>query len=114
VTQSRPAAGSLNGAEETGYRFIGATKNGLIAAIATLSGGGSGVFATLHVLDANFAAGFDGDGKRHGRVDLAVFRSVVLGDRWQSEAAVAGDTIRIATTKTAAGGVPKSIEAKRP
>ena len=114
VTQIRPAAGSLNGAEETGYRFIGATKNGLIAAIATLSGGGSGVFATLHVLDASLAAGFDGDGKRYGRVDLAVLRSVVLGDRWQGEAAIAGDTIRIATTKTPAEGVPKSIEAKRP
>jgi hypothetical protein len=28
VTQSRPAVGSLNGAEETGYRFIGATRSG--------------------------------------------------------------------------------------
>ena len=113
LTQSRPAAGSLNGAEETGYRFIGATKSGLLVVIATYSGGGSGVFTTLHVLDASLAAGFDGDGKRYGRVDLAVLSSVVLGDRWQGEAAIAGDTIRIATTKTAADSVPKSIEAKR-
>jgi len=114
LTQSRPAAGSLNGAEETDYRFIGATKSGLLVVIATYSGGGSGVFTTLHVLDASLAAGFDGDGKRYGRVDLAVLSSVVLGDRWQGEAAIAGDTIRIATTRTAAEGVPKSIEAKRP
>jgi len=114
VTQSRPAPGSLNGAEETGYRYVGATKNGLLVVIATYSGGGSGVFATLHVLDASLAAGFDGDGRRYGRVDLTVLRSVVLGDRWQGEATIAGDAILIATAKTPAEGVPKSIEAKRP
>ncbi|MGA2493403.1 MAG: hypothetical protein ABSF67_10680 [Roseiarcus sp.] len=114
LTQSRPAAGTLNGAEETGYRYVGATKNGLLVVIATYSGGGSGIFTTLHVLDASLAAGFDGDGKRYGRVDLAVLRSVVLGDRWDGEATIVGDTIRIATAKTAAEGVPKSIEAKRP
>ncbi len=114
VTQSRPAAGSLNGAEETGYRYIGATKSGLFVVVATYSGGGSGVFTTLHVLDASLAAGFDGDGKRYGRVDLTMLRSVVLGDRWQGEATIVGDAVRIATTKTAAENVPKMIEAKRP
>ena len=59
-------------------------------------------------------ADFDGDGKRYGRVDLTMLRSVVLGDRWQDEATIAGDTIRIETTKTSAAGGPKSIEAKRP
>ena len=114
LTQSRPAAATLNGAEETGYRYVGATKNGLLVVIATYSGGGSGVFTTLHVLDASLASGFNGDGKRYGRVDLAVLRSVVLGDRWDGEATIAGDTIRIATIKPPAQGVPKSIEAKRP
>jgi hypothetical protein len=114
LTQSRPAAGSLNGAEVMGYRYVGATRSGLLVVIAYFSGGGSGVFTTLHVLDASLAAGFDGDGKRYGRVDLAVLRSVVLGDRWEGEATIAGDTIRIATAKTPAEGVPKSIEAKRP
>ena len=106
VTQSRPAAGSLNGAEETSYRYIGATKSGLLVVIATYSGGGSGVFTTLHVLDASLAAGFDGDGKRYGRVDLAVLRSVVLGDRWEGEATIVGDAVRIATAKTPAEGFP--------
>jgi hypothetical protein len=114
VTQSRPATGSLNGAEESSYRYVGATKSGLLVVVATYSGGGSGIFTTLHVLDASLAAGFDGDGKRYGRVDLTVLRSVVLGDRWQGEAAIAGETVRIATTKTPAEGVPKTIEAKRP
>ena len=114
VTQSRPAAGSLNGAEETGYRFIGATKSGLMIVVAAYSGGGSGVFTTLHVLDASLAAGFDGDGKRYGRVNLTVLRSVILGDRWLGEATIAGDAVRIATTKTAADSVAKIIETKRP
>lgn len=114
LTQSRPAPGSLNGAEETSYRYLGATKSGLLVVIATYSGGGSGVFTTLHVLDASRAAGFDDSGKRYGRVDLVALRSVVLGDRWQGDATIVGDTIRIATTKTPAAGVPKSIDAKRP
>jgi len=114
VTQSRTATGTLNGAEETSYRYIGATRNGLLVVIAAYSGGGSGVFTTLHVLDASLAAGFDGDGKHYGRVEVTVLRSVVLGDRWEGEATIAGDTIRIATVKTPAEGVPKSIEAKRP
>ena len=114
VTQSRPAPSSLDGAEETSYRYVGATRSGLLIVIASYSGGGSGVFTTLHVLDANLAAGFDSDGKAYRRVNLTVLRSVVLGDRWDGAATIAGDTIRIATAKTAAAGVPKSIEAKRP
>jgi hypothetical protein len=114
LTQSRPAAGALNGAEDTSYRYIGATKSGLLVVIAAYSGGGSGVFTALHVLDASLAAGFDGEGKRYSRVDLTVLRSVVLGDRWEGEATIDGDTVRIATTKTAAEGVSKSIQAKRP
>jgi hypothetical protein len=114
LTQSRPAAGTLNGAEETSYSYVGVTKSGLLVVVATYSGGGSGVFTTLHVLDASFAAGFDGDGKRYNRVNLTALRSVVLGDRWQGEATIAGDTIRIATVRTPAVGVPKSIEARRP
>jgi hypothetical protein len=114
VAQSRPTPGSLNGAEETSYRYIGATKSGLLVVIAAYSGGGSGVFTTLHVLDASLAAGFDGDGKRYIRVDMALLRSVVLGDRWDGEATIVGDVVRIATAKSAAEGVPKLIEAKRP
>ena len=114
VIESRQAEGSLNGAEETGYRLVGATRSGLIVVIAYFSGGGSGVFTNLHILDPTLAAGYDNDGKRYQRVNLTVLRSVVLGDRWEGEATISGDTIRIATTKTAAEGVPKTVEAKRP
>jgi len=114
LTQSRAAPATLNGVEETAYRYVGATKSGLLVVIATYSGGGSGVFTALHVLDASLAAGFDGDGKRYGRVDVAVLRSVVLGDRWDGEATIVGDTIRIVTAMTPASGVPTSIDARRP
>ena len=114
VEQSRPAEGSLNGAEEIGYRFIGATRNGLLIVVAYFSGGGTGVFYSLNVLDASLAAGFDGDGKPYRRVDLTVLRSVALGDRWQGDVSIAGDTVRIATTKTPAQGVPTAIDARRP
>lgn len=114
VTQSRPASGSLAGAEETSYRFIGATKSGLLIVIAAYSGGGTGVFTTLHVLDLSLAAGLDGEGRRYGRVDLTLLRSVVLGDRWEGKATIAGDVVRIATTKTPAENAPKAIEARRP
>jgi hypothetical protein len=55
LTQSRAAPTTLNGAEEISYRYIGVTKSGLLVVIATYSGGGSGVFTTLHVLDASLA-----------------------------------------------------------
>ena len=45
--------------------IVGATRSGLIVVVAYYSGGGTGVFHTLHVLDASLAAGLDGDGKRH-------------------------------------------------
>ncbi len=33
------------------YEYIGATENGLLVAVTSYSGGGSGVFMTLHILD---------------------------------------------------------------
>jgi len=114
LTQSRAAPATLNGAEETAYRYVGVTKSGLLVVIATYSGGGSGVFTTLHILDASLAAAFDSDGKRYGRVDLSVLRSVVLGDRWDGEVTIVADAVRIVTAMTLARGVPKSIDARRP
>jgi len=114
VVQTRPAAGTLNGAEETAYEFRGRTRNGLLVALASYSGGGSGVFYTLHILDAAIERAFDADGKVYQRVNLTVLRSVPLGDRWEGEVTISGDVVRIATTKTPAVSVPKSIEARRP
>jgi hypothetical protein len=114
IAQSHPGTDSLNGAEETGYRYIGATRNGLLVAVAFYNGGGSGSFYTLHVLDATLAQAFDGDGRPYERVDLTTIRSIALGDRWEGEVTISGDTVHIATEKTAADNAPKEIEARRP
>ena len=114
IMQTRPAAGSLNETDETGYHYVGATRNGLLVVIAYYNGGGSGYFHTLHILDASLAVGLDDDGKPYQRVNLTVLRSVVLGDRWQGEATIVGDMVRIKTTRTPAESVPAQIEAKRP
>ncbi len=114
VVQARPAAGTLNGAEESAYEFRGRTSNGLIVVVASYSGGGSGVFYTLHILDAAADRAFDADGKVAQRIDLTVLRSIPLGDRWEGDVTIAGNIVRIATTKTPAVSVPKQIEARRP
>ncbi len=72
-----------NAWERTSYDFIGSTDNGLLVVVAGYSGGGSGEFMTLHILDLAAVRAFaDGDGKaddKHWRVNLTVVRNVILG-----------------------------------
>jgi hypothetical protein len=109
---------SINGAEETGYKYIGATANGLLVAIASYSGGGSGTFYTLHIMDIAAAKAFDLDGKLYDRVNLTNIRGVPLGDRWNGEVSISGDAIRVLTTRTGPADngshIVKSITATRP
>lgn len=91
---------AMNGYEETAYHYVGATANGLLVVIATYSGGGSGTFYTLHILDLAAAKAFDLDGKLYDRVNLTVLRSVALGDRWDGSVTIKGNTIEITTTRT--------------
>ena len=112
VTQGR-AAGNGREAEETGYRYIGAAKNGLLVAVATYNGGGTGVFTNLHVLDLAPTRAFDDEGKVYTRITLTNLRSVSLGDRWDGDVTISGDEIHI-KTRGGAGSAPKTIQAKRP
>ena len=112
VTQGR-AADKGREAEETAYRYIGATKNGLLVAVATYNGGGTGVFTNLHVLDLAPTRAFDDEGKTTTRITLTNLRSVALGDRWDGDVTIAGDDIHI-VTRSGAGRAPKSIQARRP
>jgi hypothetical protein len=73
VTQ-RKANQSINGAEQTDYKYIGATASGLLVAIASYSGGGSGTFYTLHIMDVAAAKAFDLDGKLYDRINLTSLR----------------------------------------
>jgi hypothetical protein len=104
--------------EETGYLYIGSTDNGLLVVVASYSGGGSGDFITLHILDLAAAQGLDDDGKPYRRINLTNIRSVALGDRWSGKVSIAKNTTHIATERNGPGdrsdGPPATIEAARP
>ncbi|MGD0722204.1 MAG: hypothetical protein ABR970_14295 [Roseiarcus sp.] len=85
--------------EDTGYDYRGATANGLLVALASFSGGGSGDFISLHILELGQARAFDGDGKPRRRIVLTNLRTIALGDRWDGEVRIDGDAIRVVTTR---------------
>jgi hypothetical protein len=93
--KKRVQSGATTVTEETGYKFEGVTRNGLLVVMASFSGGGSGEFITLHILDAAAAHGFDSEGKRTDRLNLTILRSIPLGDRWDGSIAIANDTIAV-------------------
>jgi hypothetical protein len=92
--------------EETAYKFVGSTDNGLVVVIAAYSGGGSGDFFTLHILDVSAARAFDDDGKIYQRINLTNIRSVALGDRWDGEARIVKNAVIV--TKRGPGIGPDS------
>ena len=104
--------------EETAYSFKGSTANGLIVLVASYNGGGSGTFHTLHICDVVPAMAFDSDGKRTQRINLTNLRSVALGDRWDGEVKILGNTIRVVTTRNGPANdnarAPLTIAAERP
>ena len=97
--QLLPALNTLNGTEESAYTYVGAAENGLLVALATYSGGGSGDFVTLHLLRLDAAAAYDSDGTVYDRINLTNLRSMPLGDRWGGEVHIEKNTIRIVTTR---------------
>ena len=62
VEQAKPGPGGLNGPETMAYEYRGATANGLLVLLGAWSGGGSGTFYYLHILDAVSNRAFDEDG----------------------------------------------------
>lgn len=85
--------------EQTAYRYIGVTNNGLLVVIAAYSGGGSGDFISLHILDLARARAFDLEGKVYDRVNLTNIRTIPLGDRWDGEVRIENNTIAVITTR---------------
>jgi hypothetical protein len=82
VEQMKAGSGSLNGPETMSYEYRGATANGLLVFLAAWSGGGSGTFYYLHILDAASNRAFDEDGSAYSRLDLtwcALISSVTAG-----------------------------------
>jgi hypothetical protein len=117
VSQSKRGANNAV-VETTDYSFYGTTQNGLIVVIASYNSGGTGIFYTLHLVDVAAARGIDLDGKPYRRIDLTNVRSVILGDRWEGELKIVGNTVKIVTTRKgpADSGTqpPSSITATRP
>lgn len=110
---------AMNGWEETGYRYVGATSNKLLAVIASYNGGGSGTFYTLHILDLAAAKAFDSEGKVYDRLNVTTLREVPLGDRWEGEAKISGNVVEIVTTRKgpaddSGARTTERIEARRP
>jgi hypothetical protein len=105
--------------EETGYSYYGTTENGLLVVLASYSGGGSGDFVTLHILDIGAARALDLDGRIYERINLTNLRSVALGDRWDGEIRIEKNAIRIITTRKGPADdsgkrETMTIEARRP
>ena len=103
----------VDGAEE-GYDFIGTTQNGLVVVVTRFSGGGSGVFYVLHILDLKPGRAFDANGKPYDRIDLKTVRAVPLGDRWTGVVSIKGDTLRIESTGNGAEAGSRELSAERP
>jgi hypothetical protein len=98
ISQKKVTANAGAG-QETAYTYVGATENGLLVVLAAYSGGGSGDFITLHILDVAAARAFDLGGKVYERIDLTDLRRVALGDRWDGEITIAKNTIQVVTTR---------------
>ncbi|HEX9213740.1 MAG TPA: hypothetical protein VF901_24765 [Bradyrhizobium sp.] len=109
VAQSKASAGDKTLAEEEAYRYVGMTANKLLVAITSYSGGGSGVFYSLHVLIAEPARAFDSEGKRYERLNVTTIRTVALGDRWNGDVRIDGNVVLVTTT----GGIPAG-QARKP
>ena len=93
-----------------------ATANGLLVFLAAWSGGGSRMFYYLHILDAAPAGALDEDGLIYSRLNLTLVRTYVLGDHWQGDVSISGNSVGIVTNASLGGhGVsPVTIEARRP
>jgi hypothetical protein len=116
VEQIKPGSGSFNGPETMSYEYRGATTNGLLVVLAAYSGGGSGTFYSLHIVEAASLRAFDEDGSIYSRLDLTLVRTYILGDRWQGDVSISGNSVRIVTNSSLGGhgASPVTIEARKP
>lgn len=116
VEQTKPQNTGINGAETESYKFIGPTANGLLVLLTSWSGGGTGVFYKLHIIDAAWANAFDDDGLRERRLVLTPVRASILGDRWEGDVTISGNAVRIETTasRNERSLSPVTVDAQRP
>lgn len=90
--------------------------NGMLVFLAGWSGGGSGTFYYLHILDAASNRAFDEDGSTYSRLNLTLVRTYILGDRWQGDVSISGNSVRVVTNSSLGGhGIASvTIDARKP
>ena len=88
----------------------------MLVFLVAWSGGGSGRFYDLHILDAAPNRAFDEDGSTYSRLDLTLVRTYILGDRWQGDVSISGNSVLVVTASSLGGhGVASvTIEARKP
>jgi hypothetical protein len=116
VEQIKLGSGSLNGPETMSYEFRGATANGLLVFLAAWTGGGSGTFYYLHILEAASNRAFDEDGSTYSRIELTLVRTYILGDRYEGDVSISRNSVRIETNSSLGGrgAASVTIDARRP
>jgi hypothetical protein len=84
--------------------------------LAAYSGGGSGTFYFLHILDAASVRALSEDGSTHSRLNLTLVRRYIFGDRWQGDRKISGNSVRIAANASLGdhGASSGTIEARTP
>lgn len=99
------------------YEFLGRLENGLLVVKSDFSGGGSGTFRYLYMLDVVVDTAFSDEGDRYERVNLKATRIVTLGDRWGGDITLAGNTVTISGKRMVHMSGPittRVIEMRRP
>ena len=83
----------------------------MLVFLAAWSGGGSGTFYYLHILDDASNRAFDEDGSIYARLDLSLVRTYILGGRWEGNVSISGNSVRVVTDSSLGGhGVLISTE----
>ena len=68
------------------------------------------------MVDAASKRAFDKDGSTYSRLDLTLVRTYILGDRWEGDVSISGNSVRIVTNASLAGHRvgSETIDARRP
>ena len=104
VEQMKLRSGLFHGRETMSHEFRRTTDNGMLVFLAW-SGGGSGTFYYLHILDAASNLAFDEDGSPTRASPSPRARTYILGDRWQGDVIVSGNSVCIVRFKARGHGV---------
>ena len=115
VEQMKPGAGSFNGPETMSYDSA-APRPTACWFPGRLERRRQRDVLLPPLLDAASNRAFDEDGSTYSRLDLTLVGTYILGDRWQGDVSISGNSVRIVTNASLGGhGVsPVTTEARRP